>query len=59
MLVSGVSGLLCPLERRRPRHPHPEGSQGGGCEAEVGAGARVTAHELILTHYIDLPDLRS
>ena len=21
--------------RRRPRHPHPEGSQGGACEAEV------------------------
>jgi len=23
------------LERRRPRHPHPEGSQGGVCEAAV------------------------
>ena len=27
--------LLRPLERRRPRHPHPEGSQGGVCEAAI------------------------
>src|SRR6266436_9419833 len=30
-----VPGLLRPLERRRPRHPHPEGSQDGVRE---GAG---------------------
>ena len=32
---SGLPGLLRPLERRRPRHPHPEGSQGGVREAAV------------------------
>ena len=31
-----VSGFPRPLERRRPRHPHPEGSQGGVREAAVG-----------------------
>src|SRR5216684_3406214 len=25
------------LEKRRPRHPHPEGSQGGVCQAEVSS----------------------
>ena len=30
-----LPGFLHPLERRRPRHPHPEGSQGGVREAAV------------------------
>ena len=30
-----LSGFLHSLERRRPRHPHPEGSQGGVREAAV------------------------
>jgi len=30
-----IPGLLRPLERRRLRHPHPEGSQGGVRKAEV------------------------
>src|SRR5437870_1777604 len=30
-----VSGFLRPLERRRPRHPHPERSQGGVREAAI------------------------
>jgi tetratricopeptide (TPR) repeat protein len=34
---SCVSGFLCVVERRRPRHPHPEGSQGGVREAAVAA----------------------
>ncbi len=25
------------MEKRRPRHPHPEGSQGGVCQAEVSS----------------------
>jgi hypothetical protein len=29
------TALLRPLERRRPRHPHPEGSLGGVREADV------------------------
>ena len=33
---SRVPGLLRPLERRRSRHPYPEGSQGGVREAAVG-----------------------
>ena len=30
-----MSGLPHPLERRRPRHPHPEASQGGLREAAI------------------------
>ena len=30
-----LPGLPRPLERRRPRHPHPEGSQGGVREAAI------------------------
>ena len=30
-----VSGFPHPVERRRPRHSHPEGSQGGVCKAAI------------------------
>ena len=35
-----VSGFPRALERRRPRHPHPEGSQGGVREAAVALSAQ-------------------
>jgi tetratricopeptide (TPR) repeat protein len=37
-----VSGFLRPLERRRPRHPHPEASQGG--IRKVAVADSVSAH---------------
>jgi eukaryotic-like serine/threonine-protein kinase len=35
-----LPGFLHALERRRPRHPHPEASQGGVREAPIGSRAR-------------------
>ena len=37
-----LSGFPHPLERRRPRHSHPEGSQGGIREAEIIYALRPT-----------------
>ncbi len=37
--AQGLPGFSHPLERRRPRHPHPEGSQGGVCEVAVTASS--------------------
>jgi hypothetical protein len=34
-------GFSHPLERRRPRHPHPEGSQDGVREAAMNTALRV------------------
>ena len=38
-----ISGLLCAVEGRRPRHPHLAAGQGGVREAAVSRGARFEA----------------
>jgi hypothetical protein len=41
-----ISGLADTLERRRPRHPHPEASQGGVRETAI------VAWEILRTNFV-------
>ena len=48
-----LPGLLHPLERRRPRHPHPEGSQGGIREAAIESFGTVLYDRTVRSRNID------